>query len=53
MNTLDVMSQLVSSCSQSYYQRKGLEIAVCACVCVCARMSSTAASKTQPLHLII
>lgn len=50
MNTLDMMSQLVSRCPQSYYQRKDLEMVVCARV-LCE--PSTAASKTRPLHLII
>lgn len=57
MNTLDMMSQLVSSCSQSYYQRKALEKQVCeygvrvrTYVCVCVPIK---ASKDKSLHLSI
>lgn len=53
MNTLDMMSQLVSSCSLSYYQRKDLEMMACVYLCVSVCVPSMAASKTKPLHLII
>lgn len=50
MNTLDMMSQLVSSCSQSYYQRKDLEMMVCVRACASRLWCPV---ETKPLHSII